>query len=135
MAGTKDGVRGDGPLACDRTRKERGAVRRREEETGRGDTGVEKGQSVYIFKAKQLTGHLGRTLLTGSVYSHSQSAALCRLPVNLSQHCYCPNAAPEKEKERRRAAALRRTEIDTPPRSLVTNAIKHLTTSCTERNL
>lgn len=37
---------------------------------------MEKGQSsVYIFKAKQLTGHLGRALLTGSVYSRSQSAA------------------------------------------------------------
>lgn len=96
---------------------------------------MEKGQSVYIFKAKQLTGHLGRTLLTGSVYSHSQSVALCRLPVNLSQHYYCPNAALEKEKERGRAAAPHRIETDTPLRSLVTNAIKHLTTSCTERNL
>lgn len=97
---------------------------------------MEKGQSsVYIFKAKQLNGHLGRALLTGSVYSRSQSAAPCRLPVNLSQHCYCPDAATGKKKERRRAAAPRRTETDTPPRSVVTNAIKHLTTSCTERNL
>lgn len=125
------------PLARDRTRTEQRAVRRYEKrEAGKGDAGVEKGQSsVYIFKAKQLNGHLGRALLTGSVYSRPQSAAPCRLPVNLSQHCYCPNAATGKEKERRRAVAPRRTEIDTPPRSVVTNAIKHLTTSCTERNL
>lgn len=57
-----------------------GAMCERREAGGEGedDARVEKGQSsVYIFKAKQLTGHLGRTLLTRSVYSRSQSAAPC----------------------------------------------------------